>query len=79
MTGPELQTRIVRQVEAHYDAVVAAHRRAGLDAAEAHRLALTEAVRLLGDLLDEARSRGWFPFPAGEIPSLRRTAGGRHA
>lgn len=79
MSGPELQTKIVRRVEAHYDAVVETHRRAGLDAAEAHLLALTDAVRLLGEILEEARSRGWFPFPVGEIQSLRKTAGGRHA
>ena len=45
MTGAELQSRIVRDVEAHYDRTVTAHRTAGMDAGEAHERVVNVAIR----------------------------------
>jgi hypothetical protein len=78
VTDAELQSRVVRAVEAHYDCTVAAHRAAGMEAGEAHERAFRDAVRVLGEALEELRRRGLFPFPEGEIkPSP--ADGGRHA
>ena len=77
MTGSELQSRVVRRIERHYDRAVATHRAHGIDDHYAHALAMQGALRQLAEALEELRGRGLFPFPEGEIK--RTVSGGGHA
>jgi hypothetical protein len=76
MTGPELQSRIVRRVEAYFDQAAATYCKAGIDPARAHEQALSDALRLLSEALEELRNRGLFPFPEGEVQIPKSAAGG---
>lgn len=69
MTGTELQSRLVRRVEAHYDATLANLKRAGIDDATASSRALKDALRVLSEALGALREKGLFPFHDGAVAS----------
>ena len=79
MTGPKIQSQVIRRVEAHYNRSVTAHLKAGLKPEQAHERALKEALRLLAEALEVLRARGLFPFPLGEVPVTPKPTGGGHA
>lgn len=66
MTGAELQSRLVRRIERHYEALAATIAAEGMEPERAHTLALKDTLRLLAEALKELRARGLFPWREGD-------------